>query len=60
MKRLFFWVTLASGVTAAVLMARRGESFGNIAKKAIGNPLGSLGNEVKTALTGSQPKAIEA
>ena len=60
MKRLFFWVTLASGVTAAVLMARRGESFGNIAKKAISNPFGTLGNEVKTALTGSQAKALEA
>ena len=60
MKRLFFWVTLASGVTAAVLMARRGESFGNIAKKAINNPFGALGSELKGALSGSQSKALEA
>ena len=45
MKRLFFWVTIASAVGAAVLMARRGESFGSIAKKAINNPFGALGNE---------------
>ncbi|WP_419804248.1 hypothetical protein [Terriglobus sp.] len=50
MKRLFFWLTLASGVTAAILMARRGESFGSITKKAINNPFGALGNELKTAL----------
>lgn len=60
MKRLFFWVTLASGVTAAVLMARRGESFGGIVKKTLSNPFGSLGSEVKTALTGNQAKTLEA
>ena len=61
MKRLFFWITLASGVTAAVLMARRGESLGTIAKKAINNPFGALGSEVKSALTSSpQSNALQA
>ena len=60
MKRLFFWVTLASGITAAVLMARRGESFGTIAKKAISNPFGALGSELKNAVSGSDAKALEA
>lgn len=61
MKRLFFWLTLASGVTAAVLMARRGESFGTIAKKAIGNPVGSLGSELKNAFgSAADSKALQA
>lgn len=61
MKRLFFWVTLAAGVTAAVLMARRGESFGSIAKKAINNPFGALGSELKNAVgSGKQSPALQS
>ncbi|MDP9038319.1 MAG: hypothetical protein M3O02_03470 [Acidobacteriota bacterium] len=49
MRRMIFWATLASGAVAAYLMYRRGESFGTIAQKAVGNPVGSLVNELKTA-----------
>lgn len=49
MRRLIFWGTVASGVVAAYLMLRRGESIGNVAQRAIGNPVGSLVNEVKHA-----------
>lgn len=50
MKRLFFWGTLAAGATAAYLMYRRGESLGTIAKKAIGDPVGTFVSEVKQAV----------
>lgn len=49
MRRVIFWATVASGVVAAYLMLRRGESIGSAAQKAIGNPVGSLVNEVKHA-----------
>ena len=49
MRRLIFWATVASGVAAAYMMLRRGESIGQVAQKAIGNPVGSLVNEVKHA-----------
>jgi hypothetical protein len=48
MKRLFFWATIISGAAAAYMMHKRGESFGNIAKKSILNPLGALAAELKT------------
>lgn len=47
MRRVFFWVTVTSGVIAAYMMYRRGESLGQIAQKAVGNPVGSLVNELK-------------
>ncbi len=50
MKRLIFWVSVASGIGAAYLMYKRGESFGNIAKQAVSNPVGSLAHELKEAL----------
>jgi hypothetical protein len=49
MKRLFFWATVASGVVAAYLMLRRGESIPKTAMQSISNPVGSLVNELKNA-----------
>ena len=50
MSRLILFATIASGVIAAYLMYRRGESLGTIAKQAVTNPLGSLMTEVKNKL----------
>ena len=50
MRKLIFWASVLSGVTAAYLMYKRGESLGRIAEKAIGNPIGTLATEVKNAL----------
>ena len=47
MRRLFFWSTLAAGVAAAILMRKRGASFGNIARKTLTNPVGSFVSEVR-------------
>lgn len=47
MRRFIFWATIASGVVAAYMMLRRGEPIGQVAQKTIGNPVGSLVNEVK-------------
>jgi hypothetical protein len=47
MTRLILFATIVSGVAAAYLMYRRGESLGMIAKQAITNPVGSLVAEVK-------------
>jgi hypothetical protein len=49
MKRVLFWATVASGVAAAYLMLRRGESIPKTAVRTISNPVGSLVNELKTA-----------
>ena len=48
--KLFFYATVISGVVAAYLMYRRGESLGSIARQTISNPMGSLASEVKNAL----------
>ena len=50
MKRILFWATIASGVAAAYLMIRRGESLGTIARKTLTNPIGTLVTELKTAV----------
>jgi CubicO group peptidase (beta-lactamase class C family) len=50
MGKLFFYATVVSGVVAAYLMYRRGESLGSIAQQTITNPLGTLASEVKNAL----------
>jgi hypothetical protein len=50
MSRLILFATIASGVIAAYLMYRRGESIGTIAKQAVTNPVGSLMTEVKNKL----------
>lgn len=47
MKKLLFWGTALSGLTAAYLMYRRGESLPNIARKAGLHPISSLINELK-------------
>ena len=47
MTRLILFATIVSGVAAAYLMYRRGESFGTIAKQTLTNPIGSLVAEVK-------------
>ena len=47
MNRLVLFATIASGIIAAYLMYKRGESIGTIAKNAITNPIGSLVTEVK-------------
>jgi hypothetical protein len=49
MRRIIFWATIASGIAAAYMMYRRGESIPKIAQSAVGNPVGSLVNELKTA-----------
>jgi hypothetical protein len=49
-RKLIFFATVASGVIAAYLMYRRGESLGSIAKQAITNPIGSLVTEVKNTI----------
>jgi len=50
MSRVILFATIASGVIAAYLMYRRGESIGTIAKQAITNPIGSLVTEVKAKI----------
>ena len=48
MRRIIFWATIASGVAAAYMMYRRGESLPSIAGRTVLNPVGSLVNELKT------------
>jgi hypothetical protein len=50
LKRLFVIATIISGVAAAYLMYRRGESLGAIAKKTLTNPVGALASEVRNAM----------
>ncbi|HEY0785403.1 MAG TPA: hypothetical protein VGD62_05990 [Acidobacteriaceae bacterium] len=50
MKRMIYWVTILSGVGAAYLMYRRGESLGTIANKAVTNPIGTFAAEVRNAV----------
>ncbi len=50
MRRLIVWASLISGVVAAYLMYKRGESLGNIAQKATTNPIGTLATEIKNAI----------
>jgi uncharacterized protein (DUF697 family) len=49
-RKLIFFATIASGVIAAYLMYRRGESLGSIARQAITNPIGSMVTEVKNTI----------
>lgn len=49
MRRFLVWATVASGVIAAYLMLRRGAPATEIAQKTIGNPVGTLVNELKAA-----------
>ena len=45
-RKLLLFATILSGVAAAYLMYRRGESLGTIAARSITNPVGSLISEV--------------
>ncbi len=47
MKKLLFWGTAISGITAAYLMYRRGESLPNIARKVGIHPISSLISELR-------------
>jgi hypothetical protein len=50
MRKLIFWGSIFSGVAAAYLMYKRGESLGTIVKSATTNPVGTLVSEVRQAL----------
>ena len=47
LQKVILLATVVSGLVAAYLMYRRGESLGSIAKQTITNPVGSLVSEVK-------------
>ena len=49
MRKVIFWLTVASGVTAAYLMLKRGASFDEVATNAMRHPFGSLMDELKKA-----------
>jgi hypothetical protein len=51
LRRLIFLATVVSGLVAAYLMYRRGESVMSIARQTVTNPVGSLVSEVKNAVT---------
>ena len=50
MRNVILYATVISGIVAAYLMYRRGESLGTIAKRTITNPVGSLMSEVKDSV----------
>ena len=50
MKRIIVVGSIISGIVAAYLMYRRGESLPSIAKRTVVNPVGSLVTEVKNAV----------
>jgi hypothetical protein len=50
MRKMILYATVISGVVAAYMMYRRGESLGVIAKRTMTNPVGSLVSEVKDAI----------
>jgi len=47
---MIVFATVVSGLVAAYLMYRRGESFLSIAKQTAANPIGSMVAEVKNVL----------
>ncbi|MDE1163702.1 MAG: hypothetical protein PW792_17395 [Acidobacteriaceae bacterium] len=47
MRKAFFWGAFLSGTVAAVLMYKRGEKLGTIAKKAVTHPVRSLVQELR-------------
>jgi hypothetical protein len=50
LSKLILSATVISGIVAAYLMYRRGESLGTIARRTIPNPVGSLVSEVKNSV----------
>lgn len=50
MKNIIFWGTFATGVIAAYLMIRRGESPVTAVRETLQHPIGSLVNEAQNAV----------
>jgi hypothetical protein len=50
LSRVVLYATVVSGVVAAYLMYKRGESLATIAKQTGTNPVGSLVSEVKNVV----------
>ena len=50
LSKVILYATVISGVVAAYLMYRRGESMFSIARKTVTNPVGSLVSEVKNVV----------
>jgi uncharacterized protein (DUF697 family) len=50
MRKIILLATVISGIVAAYLMYRRGESLGTIARRTIPNPVGSMVSEVKNSV----------
>ncbi len=50
MSKVILYATVVSGLVAAYLMYRRGESLFSIARKSVTNPVGSLVSEVKNVV----------
>lgn len=50
MRKVIILGMVVSGIVAAYLMYRRGESIPSIAKQTVTNPVGSLVTEVKNAV----------
>jgi hypothetical protein len=50
LSQVVFYATIASGLVAAYLMYRRGESLGTIARRTVTNPVGSMISEVTDAV----------
>jgi len=46
LRKVFVYASVISGIVAAYLMYRRGETLGTIATRTITNPVGSLISEV--------------
>jgi hypothetical protein len=47
LSKVIFYATVVSGVVAAYLMYRRGESVLSIARRTVTNPVGSLVSEIR-------------
>lgn len=47
MRKFIFWATVASGVAAAYLMLRRGESFSTAVSQTLAHPVGTLATEIR-------------
>ena len=46
MRRVLLWATVASGILAAYLMYRRGETLGASVMQASAHPVGELANQI--------------
>jgi len=51
LRRVIFFAMVASGLVAAYLMYRRGESVMSIARQTVTNPVGSLVSEVRNVIS---------